>query len=157
MSKVDRKEFVKNNTEAGFFGIAVYNPKIPVNVGTLWRTAHNLGANFLALIGRRYKYQKSDTLKSHRHIPLFEFENFEDFIKFKPFNCNLTAIEISENAKYLKDYEHKRREIYLLGAEDYGIPEKYLQKCDNVIKLSGKRCLNVAVAGSIVLYDREGK
>lgn len=50
-----------------------------------------------------------------------------------------------------------KRAIYLLGAEDTGIPDNILNDCDSIVQLPGNYCLNVAVAGSIVLYDRNSK
>ncbi len=47
---------------------------------------------------------------------------------------------------------------WLKGAEDHGIPEKYLEKCQEVIKIPfGAMSLNVSVTGSIILYDRLAK
>lgn len=36
--------------------MAVYHPKTSTNVGTLWRTADLMGADFLCTIGRRFFY-----------------------------------------------------------------------------------------------------
>lgn len=147
---------LKKKQNRGYFGVAVYHPKTAENIGVLLRTAHNLGAKFVATIGKRYKKQPSDTTNFQQSIPLFHFETFEEFKKFIPNGCNLTAIEIDETARFLGNHCHSEKECYLLGAEDYGIPKNILQKCTNVVKLSSERCLNVAVAGSIVLYDRVG-
>lgn len=54
----------------------------------------------------------------------------------------------------LIDFKHLPRGLYLLGAEDYGIPPKILDKCQEVVKLPGTKSLNQAVAGSIVICDR---
>ena len=43
---------------------------------------------------------------------------------------------------------------YLLGAEDSGISKNILAKCQYVLKIPGDYCLNVATAGSIIMYDR---
>ena len=141
----------------GYFGIAIYHPKNYTNMGTLWRTAHSLGAQFIATIGRRYKHQSSDTTKATKHIPMFHFETFEDFKNFLPLGCKLTAVEIDEKAQDLRTYNHSLRECYLMGAEDYGIPQDILKQCNGIVKLNTKFCLNVAVAGSIVMYDRLGE
>lgn len=55
----------------GFFGIGIEYPVTAKNVGTLWRSAHIMGADFMFVIGRRYTKVATDTLKSWRHIPLF--------------------------------------------------------------------------------------
>jgi tRNA G18 (ribose-2'-O)-methylase SpoU len=138
----------------GYWGLAIYKSKTEINVGTLWRTGHLLGASFFATIGRRYKHQASDTMKSCRHIPLFEYTSFDEFKAGLPKDCQLIAIELSGEALLLDEFNHPDQACYLLGAEDEGLPENILNKCHAVVKLRGERSMNVAVAGSIVAYHR---
>jgi tRNA G18 (ribose-2'-O)-methylase SpoU len=139
----------------GYFGIGIYYGKNSVNVGVLWRTAANLGADFIFTVGRRYqKQQRSDITKAWRHIPLYSYENGDGFIKHIPCDCKLVAIEIDDKAKDLKAYNHPERCIYLLGAEDRGIPPNILQLCHDVVMVNSVRSMNVAVTGGIVMYDR---
>lgn len=140
----------------GYYGIGIYYPKTTENIGTLWRSAHNFGADYIFTIGRRYKKQASDTTKAYKHIPLFEFKTFEDFKEHLPYNCQIIFIEQTESSKDLKDAFHPTSAVYILGAEDYGIPEK-LMKGYQKIHIETPMCLNVAVAGSIVMYDRSIK
>lgn len=138
----------------GYFGIGIYNWKIGINVGTLWRSANLLGANFIFTIGREYKHQCSDTLKTFKHIPLFSFDTIDDLIKYLPRDCPLIGIELTDEAKDISKFSHPERACYLLGAEDHGIPEKVLSKCHETVKLVGEYSLNVSVAGSIIMYHR---
>ena len=62
-----------------------------------------------------------------------------------------------ERARDLGTYCHPERAIYLLGGEDKTISEEAQQICTSIVKFNSKFCLNVAVAGSIVLYDRSTK
>lgn len=145
------------NINRGYFGIGVYKPKTETNIGTLYRSAHSFGADFIFVIGKRYKYQSSDTTKAHNHIPLYEFDTWLDFKTHLPKGCQTVCVELDERAKSLKDFIHPERCVYVLGAEDNGIPKEYL-KTNQVIQINGgKYCLNVAVAGSIILYDRINK
>lgn len=138
----------------GYFGIGCYGMKCEDNYGTLFRTAQVLEADFIFLINTKFKRQATDTMKSWKHLPLYEYENFDEFKKHLPFNCNLIGIELDEKAILLNEFFHPERACYLLGAEDHGIPKEILKECDTIIKLFGKRSLNVSVAGSIVLHDR---
>jgi tRNA G18 (ribose-2'-O)-methylase SpoU len=54
----------------------------------------------------------------------------------------------------IADFKHPERCIYLLGAEDSGLTKEAINKCHEIIILPGTFCLNVSVAGSIVLFDR---
>lgn len=140
--------------DKGFFGIGCFNMKRSLNYGTLFRTAQIFNADFVFVIGNRFKIQSSDTMKSWRHIPTYHYDTFEDFNKNRPYNCKLIGIEMTENATLLSNFKHPSQACYLLGAEDNGLSTEAISKCQEIIYLPGERSLNVAVAGSIVLYDR---
>lgn len=142
----------------GYFGIGIENCKTSHNIGTLWRTAHNFGAQFIFVIGQRYKYQASDTTKAIRHIPLFEYPDFDAFYNHMPKDCQLIGVEYPhDKAKPLNIFTHPERGLYLLGAEDHGLSKQALQRCHRFVYVPGsglKSSLNVAVAGSIIMYSR---
>lgn len=138
----------------GYFGIGIFNGKCKQNIGTLWRSATILGADFIFVIGKRYEHQCSDTLKTPRHIPLYTYENADDFFRHVPYDCPVVAVEIDDNSIMLDEYKHRQRCIYLLGAEDGGISKNVLTRCKEVVQIRGDYCYNVAVAGSIIMYDR---
>jgi len=143
--------------DKGYFGIGCLNMKTSMNYGTLFRTAQVFGADFIFLIGCRFKHQATDTMKSWRHIPTFVYRDFKDFNDHRPFDCKLIGIELTESATMLSEFKHPKQACYLLGAEDSGLTKEALSACQEVAKLPGERSLNVSVAGSIVLYDRISK
>jgi hypothetical protein len=57
------RHMVNGSPPRGFFAVGVDQPKCEINIGTLWRTAHILGAAYLFTIGKRYRRQPSDTTK----------------------------------------------------------------------------------------------
>ena len=83
--------------------------------------------------------------------------SFADFLANIPHSTKVVAVELTENAQALKDYQHPTRAVYVLGAEGTGIPEVYLSQLHDVVKLPGSFSLNVAVTGSIVVHDRISK
>jgi len=139
----------------GYFGIGVYHPKSSVNIGTLWRSAYIFGASFMFTIGRRYTKQASDTMKSYRHIPLFNFDSFDEFKAKLPMDSRLVFVEIDSSASSLETFNHPQQATYVLGAEDSGLPLQ-LFKGFSVVTIPSLRqyCLNVSTAGSIIMYDR---
>jgi len=141
----------------GYYGIGFYYGKNSANVGVLWRTAANFGADFIFTVGKRYQKQTSDVTKAWRHIPLYTYEDADDFLKHIPRDCKLVGVELDNKAQDLKEYKHPERCIYLLGAEDYGITPEILQCCHDIVQISSVRCLNAAVSGGIVMYDRQCK
>jgi tRNA G18 (ribose-2'-O)-methylase SpoU len=56
----------------------------------------------------------------------------------------------------LSEFDHPRNAIYILGSEDHGVPKNVLRACREVVSLEAQEyaSYNVAVAGSIVMYDR---
>lgn len=139
----------------GYFGIGVYHPKTQENIGTLWRHAKLYGADFIFTIGRRYKKQASDTSNTSLHIPLYNYTDYQDFKDHLPYNCRVVCVELAESAQSLPDVIHPERAVYLLGAEDKGIPSEIL-KGKRVIQIPAleAQSMNVAVSGTLVMYDR---
>jgi tRNA G18 (ribose-2'-O)-methylase SpoU len=138
----------------GYFEIGVYHPKREANVGTLWRSAMQLGAAGIFIIGPRYKKQSSDTVKAWQHIPLRTYADWYEFSSGRPYNAQLIAVEMGGIP--LTTFTHPERAVYLLGAEDHGIPPEVLEKCQHVVSIEamGQESYNLAVAGSLVMYDR---
>ena len=140
--------------DKGYFGIGCLNMKNSMNYGTLFRTAQIFEADFIFLIGCRFKQQASDTMKSWRHIPMYNYKDFSDFNEHRPYDCRLIGIELHDLAVPIKEFKHPKQACYLLGAEDNGLTKESLNKCQDIICLPGERSLNVSVAGSLVLFDR---
>jgi tRNA G18 (ribose-2'-O)-methylase SpoU len=141
----------------GYFGIGVEHSKTEVNIGTLYRTALAFEASFIYTIGRRYKKQVSDTVKSYRHMPLYHYQTFDEFYKNIPYGCRLIGVENDSSATSIKHFVHPERAVYLLGAEDHGLTHRAREMCHHLVIIPGNQCLNVSVAGSIMLYDRINK
>ncbi len=138
----------------GFYGIGIEAVRSTANIGTIWRSAQVLGADFIFIIGKRYSTMKTDTLKSWRHIPLFEYDNFEQFYAILPKGAKIIGVELHSESKALTSYTHPQQAVYLMGAEDIGLSSKAIEHCDELVQIPGKLSLNVSVAASIVLYDR---
>lgn len=141
----------------GYCAIGVFNAKTEHNIGTLWRSAYILGAAYIFTVGKRYKKQTSDVLKTWARIPYFHYDTIGDLLNNIPYDCRLVGIELEDKATFLHEFDHPKRAIYLLGSEDQGLPESVLEKCHYTVKLPGNSSLNVAVTGSIVLHDRVTK
>lgn len=68
----------------------------------------------------------------------------------------MVFVEQTEDSKPLETAAHPKRAIYILGAEDYGVPTE-LMRGHQKVQIDTPMCLNVASAGSIVMYDRHLK
>ena len=141
--------------QRGYFAVGISAGKIPANLGMLWRSSQCFGASFIFTIGARYqRFDYTDTTKAGLHVPLFHFTTLAELHKHTPMGCDLVGVELAENAESIAAFHHPERAIYLLGAEDFGLSPEILGACKRIVQLPGKYCLNVAVAGSLVMYDR---
>lgn len=141
----------------GFFAIGIEHGKTIENLGTLWRSADLFGASFIFTIGRRYKPQASDTMRTWRRTPLFNFDTFEDMRAHLPFDCRLVGVELDDRATDICECSHLERCVYLLGAEDHGLSKDTRARCHGLVQLPGRASMNVASAGTVVMYDRHCK
>lgn len=141
----------------GYFGIGIERSKTEANVGTLWRSAFAMGASFIFTIGHRYPKQSTDTTQSWRHIPLLEYSDIADFKDHIPYDCQVVGIELLEGARSLETFSHPLRAVYLLGPEDGSLSKEAQKLCKHIVKFNSTYCLNVASAGTVVLYDRQMK
>jgi tRNA G18 (ribose-2'-O)-methylase SpoU len=143
--------------EEQFFGIGIYQPKTTHNIGTLWRSAYILGAQFIFIIDGKYNGQTSDTQKTWSKIPFYKYDDFDHFYKSMPHSTQLVGLEMSENSTPIRNFVHPPRASYLLGAEDNGLPTEIIERCHHLVQLPGDKSLNVSVSGSLVMFDRVNK
>jgi tRNA G18 (ribose-2'-O)-methylase SpoU len=140
---------------AGYFEIGLHEPRHEQNIGTLWRSAYQLGAAGLFIIGGlKYKRQSTDTYCAPRHIPLRHYATFTEYLSSKPEEMQLVAIE--QGGVELSNFRHPKQCSYLLGSEDEGLPTEIIEQCRWSISLESvnQNSYNVAIAGSIVMYHR---
>jgi len=135
-------------SKRGFYGIAFYEPKFTENIGTAIRNAHCFDADFICLIGKRYKKTPSDTTKAQKHIPLYEYKDLKDFIEHTPKDCEIVSVEVDGND--IKNFVHPERAIYLIGGEDRTLPIIKSRR----VTFPTRYCVNMAVASGLILYDR---
>lgn len=138
----------------GYFGIGVEGISKPFNVGNLFRTAHAFGASFVFTVNAHYtvRQAKSDTSRALGHVPYYEWETPEAMEL--PRDCRLVAIELVDEATELPSFRHPLRAAYVLGRERGNVTPELLARADHVIRIPTKFCLNVGIAGAIVMYDR---
>jgi tRNA G18 (ribose-2'-O)-methylase SpoU len=137
----------------GFFAVGIWHPKYGVNVAGLMRSAHCFGAAYVFTVGRRYRRTSADTMNVQGLVPCFHYLTLDDLQL--PSGCPLVGVELADDAEALPNFTHPRSAVYLLGAEEHGLPRRILEQCHQVVQIPGLRCcLNVSVAGATVLYDR---
>jgi tRNA G18 (ribose-2'-O)-methylase SpoU len=71
-----------------------------------------------------------------------------------PQGCTLVGVELIAGAIDLPSFRHPLRAAYVLGPEQGSLSEELLAKCRYVVRIPTSFCVNVAMAGAIVMYDR---
>lgn len=141
----------------GWCAIGIEGGKDPRNLGVLWRSAVCLGASYVFTTGRRFEKSCADTPKSWKKLPCFSYESTEDFLAHRPYDVPLIGVELTEEAKPLESFSHPERAIYLLGPKDGSLSLRAQDACQQLVSFDSAYCLNVAMAGTVLLYDRQTK
>lgn len=138
----------------GYFEIGIYFPRTAENIGTLWRSAYQLGASGIFVIGPKPRRQPSDVVQAEKRIPMRHFADFDAFLAARPVGAELVGVEMGGEA--LSGFTHPARALYLLGSESNGLPCPVMQKCDKLVEIESVNypSYNVAVSGSLVMYHR---
>ena len=139
----------------GYFGIGVEGISKPMNLGNLMRSAHAFGASFFFTVNAAFgarEVAQSDTSAATEHVPLYVFDTPEALLL--PRGCRLIGIEFTEDSVALPSFKHPPMAAYVLGRERGSLTPEMQARCDAVVKIPTKFCVNVGTAGAIVMYDR---
>ena len=143
----------------GLIQIAAPWPKKGVNLGTLARTADAVGAcmvlphnsNAIRALKRGHTFGIEYSCITWIKDPI-------GWLAWEP--AYKLAVEMAHGATDLRDLKPATKlTVVILGHETSGIPKQALDLCDEVVEIPQVgigNCLNVAVAGSLVLYKLAG-
>jgi tRNA G18 (ribose-2'-O)-methylase SpoU len=139
----------------GYFGIGVEAISKQMNAGSLMRSAHAFDAAFFFTVGAAYSAREgglADTSDAPTELPVFAFPTSAALRL--PARCRLVGVELLESAVELPSFRHPRQAAYVLGPERGRLSPEMTAMCDFIVKIPTKFCINVGVAGTIVMYDR---
>jgi len=134
------------------------------NLGTLLRTCDAVGACIAVPDSAHYREALAvgDTLRPHRRPCIHCLRTGKDrwVAAQRSAGWRIVAVELAEGATPLALLEPARqRTVVLLGHEPEGIPDDLVESADACVEIPmvGRGAsLNVAVAGSLVLYRLAG-
>jgi len=144
--------------------VALYQPDIPGNTGTLIRTVACLGLSLdiiepagFDLSDRALKRAGMDyraTASVKRHV------SFESFEKWRMSNCGhggrRLVLATTHAAKIYTDLDYRSDDILLFGRESAGVPDHVHDRAGARILIpmaEGQRSLNVAVAAAMIIGE----
>jgi len=139
----------------GYFAVGVEGISKGFNLGNLVRTSHAFGASFFFTVNAAVSYaevKSTDTSHADIHMPFYAYKDMGDF--FLPKDCTLVGVELIDDAIDLPSFRHPLRAAYVLGPEGGSLSPAMVARCDHVVKIPTKFCVNVGIAGAMVIYDR---
>lgn len=132
-------------------GLALWHVADPGNVGTLLRAADGLGPAFVALSDRSADPTGSKALRASAgsifRVPTTSFDEAP----------GRRVALVAHGGIPLHDLDLAPATTFVLGAEREGLPEDVVAACDESVTVrlqDGAESLNVAMAGTIALYER---
>jgi len=145
--------------------LALYQPDIPQNAGTMLRMCACLGVD-AAIVGpagfptddRHFRRSGMDYLD---HVALARHASFEDFEEWRReqaargFARRFVLLSTKSSTHYC-DCRFEPGDILMVGRESAGVPQEVASRADLSLAIpmqSGMRSLNVAVAAAMVLGE----
>ena len=139
------------------FALAAWQISKEHNVGSLIRTAHATAASQVILIGdREWNTEAAKTAELFTDIVQLTADPQLVLDHIAANGWQPVAVELDPDAVNLFDAVYPERPCFLLGAELGGLPAELLHQCDPIVQIPQwglVPSLNLAVAGSIVVYD----
>jgi tRNA G18 (ribose-2'-O)-methylase SpoU len=134
------------------------------NLGTLLRTCDAVGACMAVPDTAHYRkaLAHGDTLGSHRRpcIHLVRGDKDRWIERQRAAGWQIIVVELADGAIALPRLQvAQQRTVVLLGHERYGVPDEQVELADTCVEIpmvGQGASLNVAVAGSLVLYRLAG-
>lgn len=139
----------------GYFAVGCEGISKSFNLGNLVRTAHSFGASFFFTINSELDYEgirTSDTSHADIHMPFYSYNSVDAFNL--PKDCALVGVEFMDDSVDLPSFRHPMRAAYVLGPEKSSLSPALVARCDHIVKIPMKFCVNVGVAGALTIYDR---
>ncbi len=139
----------------GYFGIGAERISKALNLGNLMRSAHGFGASFTFTIGATYQAleARADTSKGAQHLPHYDWTNG---------GGAGAAGRLPSGRRGAAGRGHRPAELSspapraptCWGRNAVRLSPDLVARCDYVVRIPTSFCVNLAMAGAIVMYDR---
>lgn len=140
--------------------LALYQPDIPQNMGTLLRLGACLnvpidviGPTGFDMSDRALKRSAMDYISK---VDLTRHLSFAQFLDSNQRNQGRLILTTTKTDQVYTDFQFKKSDILLLGRESAGVPEDVAERADEKITIpmqNDMRSLNIAVAGAMILGE----
>ncbi len=127
----------------------------PGNLGTIFRTAHAVGADGIVLRkGCADPFSPKTVRASMGSVFSLPVAKTDDFYKAPNYRAYCGAL--TDRAHDLYSAQFPNQTMIVLGNEANGASEEILAACDEILQIpmpGGAESLNVAVAGAVTMYE----
>lgn len=138
--------------------LALYQPEIPQNTGTLMRLGACVGVGIDIIEPCGFIWD--DARLKRAGMDYMDLANVKRHPSWEEFSCKiapsrLILLDTKATLDYL-DFKFQPSDILMVGQESDGVPHDVFNACPHRLKismLSGVRSLNVAIAASMVLGE----
>ncbi len=137
--------------------IALYQPDIPGNTGTILRLAAclGLGVDIIEPAGfdisdRNLKRAGMDYLTS---VSLTRHVNFERFEEWRQASGRRLVLASTKAAECYTDFDYRSDDVLLFGRESAGVPDSVHAQSDARVLIpmvAGQRSINVAMSAAMI-------
>ena len=152
------------DVELSLPAVVLDNPKYPTNISkTLRSVSAFLGGGQVWFTGTRAvrdlayakRLPREERMKGYKSVSLLQHNrplHVLDRLGAVP-----VCVELVPGAVDLPYFEHPENAVYIFGPEDGSVSKGLRHACHYFVKIPTAQCLNLAMAVSVVLYDRVAK
>lgn len=140
--------------------IALYQPEIAGNVGTIIRNCACFDADLHIIEPCGFPFDKNRIKKSaldyFDHVKITRHNSFDDFSNYAKGQGAKIILATTKTDQNYQNFPFSGNEIILFGQESAGVPENIANKCDEKITIpmqTQMRSLNIAVSCGIILAE----
>lgn len=160
LAKVKDYEFATlNEIKKSDYLVILYGLSDVGNIGAITRTAYALGAGGIVIVGKNENLAMQGVVRASSgaayELPIVLCSDGLSLInELKQVGFKIYAA--NAGGKSAKEFKFESKNALIMGSEGEGIPNKVLQKCDDILGVNMRKdwdSLNVSVAFGI-LFDR---
>ncbi len=138
--------------------LALYQPEIPQNAGTLIRLGACVGVPIDIIEPTGFVWSDKHLKRAGMdYVDLANVQRIESWEVYKDLYSTQRIVLIDTKAETLFwDFRFQPNDILMLGRESSGVPEEVYQSIPNRVRipmLPDRRSLNMAIAGAMVLAE----
>lgn len=143
--------------------LALFQPDIPQNTGTLLRLGACLGIEIDIIEPCGFVFSEANLRRAgmdYLHLVTYKrHDSWNDFLEYRKNNTDkygrIVLLTTKTNLSYV-DFHFKKNDILLLGRESAGVPQVVHDIVDAKVTIpmtENARSINVAVSGTMVLGE----